>query len=470
MASKLLRQIPKTDVVLAQPRLVEARERHPYAFIKAAVQDYLDELRRAVLDGRADRVPAAEEIGREVAGRLDGGRLFSLRRLINATGVVLHTNLGRAPLGEAAAEHVAELSRGYCNLEYDLEKGKRGSRYDHVEKLLCELTGAEAAMVVNNNAGAVFLMLNTLARGKKVAVSRGELVEIGGSFRVPEIMYESGAEMLEIGCTNKTHVSDYERAMDDLGAELLLKVYTSNFVMKGFTESVSAAELARIAHERGGIVLHDQGSGFLFPPESMGMHVGSVAGASLRDGADVVSFSGDKLLGSAQCGIIIGKKEYVDRIKKNQLTRMLRIDKLSLAALEICLQYCRDPKLAQEKIPALNMLSRSEKECRAQAEELCGLIEAAAPDCAVRVVSVTDEAGGGSMAGVELDGAAAAVYIPGLEPERAEAMLHARSVPIIARVGRDGLLFSARTLFGEDYAEIASAVAELCESAKGGRA
>ena len=339
MSYKLLRQIPKTDSILSREAVKAAQEQYPYAFVKATVQACLDELRTQAMADRIDSIPSPDEIERMVLRGLADGRIYHLRRVINATGVVLHTNLGRAPLGETAAAHVAELSKGYCNLEYDLEKGKRGSRYDHVEQLLCELTGAEAAMVVNNNAGAVFLMLNTLARGKKVAVSRGELVEIGGSFRVPEIMYESGAEMVEVGCTNKTHPRDYERAMDELGAELLLKVYTSNFVINGFTESVSAGELAEIAHKRGGIVLHDQGSGFLFPPEAMGMHAGNVVWASLREGADVVSFSGDKLLGSGQCGVILGKKEYIERIKKNQLTRMLRIDKLSLAALEIALQY-----------------------------------------------------------------------------------------------------------------------------------
>ena len=461
MASKLLRQIPKTDIILSRPAIRDAQEKYPYAFVKATVQHCLDELREQALNGRIDVIPPIEQIEERILRWLESGRLNHLKRVINATGVVLHTNLGRAPLGEATARHVAELSSGYCNLEYDLEQGKRGSRYAHVEELLCELTGAEAAMVVNNNAGAVFLMLNTLARGKKVAVSRGELVEIGGSFRVPEIMYESGAEMVEIGCTNKTHPKDYEKAMDEQGAELIFKAYTSNFIISGFTESVSVGEMAAIAHERGGLVLYDQGSGFLFPPEAMGMHAGNVCWAGLKEGADVVSFSGDKLLGSAQCGIILGKKQYIEQIKKNQLTRMLRIDKLSLAALEICLQFCRDPKLAREKIPALNMLSKSEQECRETAERLRWMIAEEAPDCKVRIVPVKDEAGGGSMAGVLLDGAAAAVDFPYLDAEKAENLLHHRDLPIIARVSRDGLLFSARTLFEEDLGPIAKAVGDL---------
>ena len=467
MASKLLRQIPKTDLILSRPALREAQERYPYAFIKATVQRCLDELREEALNNRIDTIPSAEEIETTVLHWLENGHLDHLKRVINATGVVLHTNLGRAPLGEAAAAHVAELSRGYCNLEYDLEQGRRGSRYAHVEDLLCGLTGAEAAMVVNNNAGAVFLMLNTLAKGKKVAVSRGELVEIGGSFRVPEIMYESGAEMVEIGCTNKTHPRDYEKAMDEQGAEVVFKAYTSNFVIRGFTESVPTGELAAIAHQRGGLVLFDQGSGFLFPPETMGMHAGNVCWTGLRDGADVVSFSGDKLLGSAQCGIILGKKEYIDRIKKNQLTRMLRIDKLSLAALEICLQFCRDPKLAQEKIPALHMLAKSEQECRETAEKLRWMIAEEAPDCEVSVIRITDEAGGGSMAGVLLDGAATAVNFPYLEAEKAEKQLLRRELPIVARVSKEGLLFSARTLFEEELEPIAKAVGDLHRQSAG---
>jgi len=461
MASRLLRQIPKTDLLLSRPAVRAAQEHYPYALVKATVQACLDDLREKALHGQIDAIPPMETIEDTVLAWLQAGHLNHLKRVINATGVVLHTNLGRAPLGEAAAAHLAELAKGYCNLEYDLENGRRGSRYAHVEKLLCSLTGAEAAMVVNNNAGAVFLMLNTLARGKKVAVSRGELVEIGGSFRVPEIMYESGAEMVEVGCTNKTHPRDFECAMDELGAEVLFKAYTSNFVIQGFTESVPVSELAKMAHERGGLMLFDQGSGFLFPPEAMGMHAGNLACAGLKDGADVVCFSGDKLLGSAQCGILLGKKEYIERIKKNQLTRMLRIDKLSLAALEICLQFCRDPKLAREKIPALCMLSKTEQECRETAERLCRMIRESIPGCDAGVFSVKDEAGGGSMAGVLLDGAAVALSFPAITAERAEKLLRLRELPVIARISRDSLLLSSRTLFDEDLAEVAAAVREL---------
>lgn len=461
MSSELLRQIPKTDLMLSRPALREAGERYSRALVKAAVQSQLDALRDAAMSGALTEMPDAQSIEAAVLSSLEHGGLYSLRRVINATGVVLHTNLGRAPLGGEAAAHVAAVAQGYCNLEYDLAAGRRGSRYAHVEKLLCELTGAEAAMVVNNNAGAVFLALNTLAKGRGVAVSRGELVEIGGSFRVPEIMRESGAELLEVGTTNKTHPRDYISAMDDYGAGMLLKVHTSNFVMLGFTEEVSVRELAQIAHERGGLLMHDLGSGFMFPAEALGLHDGHAVWSSLRDGADIVCFSADKLLGTAQGGILLGRRECIERIKKNQLTRMLRIDKLSLAALEICLQYCRDSQLAAEKLPTLRMLSMKAEECRERAEALRQLIAARVPGCEPRLVEVGDEAGGGSLPGVTLPGWAVAVDFPGLSVEEAEARLRARSVPIIARVNRDGVLFSVRTLFERDGEELALAVGEL---------
>lgn len=464
MRNDLLRRIPKIDIFLSMPVISQAVSHYPYAVIKMTALSYLDGLRESVLSGRMTSIPTPQEIEEAVLRKLDSGDLFHLKRVINATGVVLHTNLGRAPLGREAAEHIADVAGGYCNLEYDLEAGARGSRYAHLEKLLCELTGAEAAMAVNNNAGAVFLTLNTLAKGKKVAISRGELVEIGGSFRVPEIMRESGAELYEIGTTNKTHLSDYRRAVED-GASVLLKVHTSNFIMTGFTESVEIAELSALAKESGAMTLYDLGSGFLFPSETMGLHDGEVAGKCLRDGADIVCFSGDKLLGSAQAGIIVGKKEYIERIKKNHLTRMLRIDKLSLAALEMALRYSKDSALAIERVPALHMLSLSENECRERAHSLEKLIKAAAPMVTTQVIETHDEAGGGSLPGVLLPGAAVSVSVPGLAPAELEKYLRARRVPVIARIYRESVLFSARTLCEGDGEEISRALAEL----EGGR-
>lgn len=459
MRNDLLRKLPKLDVLLSFPALAQAERRFPRALVKSAAQSYIDTLRSGLLSGALSAVPDLSEIADAVVRQLEAGDIFALKRVINATGVVLHTNLGRAPLGRDAAEHVARVAAGYCNLEYDLGSGARGSRYDHVEKLICELTGAEAAMAVNNNAGAVFLMLNTLARKRKVAISRGELVEIGGSFRVPEIMEQSGAELMEIGTTNKTHLVDYRTAVE-AGASVLLKVHTSNFIMTGFTESVEIAELSTLAKESGALVLYDLGSGFLFPSETLGLHEGQTAGKCLRDGADIVCFSGDKLLGSAQAGILVGKRELIGEIRKNHLTRMLRIDKLSLAALEMALRYSKDPALARERIPALHMLSKTEEECRADACGLEKLIREAAPDAETQVVMTLDEAGGGSLPGVTLDGAAVALTLPGLTPAELEGKLRARTVPVITRISKDNVLICTRTLCEGDAAEIAAAVGE----------
>ena len=460
MGNDILRRIPKIDVLLGRPALVGARERHPQALIKSVASAYMDELRNAALKGLIDAIPSIGEIETELLDRLDNNGYYSLKRVINATGVVLHTNLGRAPLGESVTEHVASVSKGYCNLEYDLNEGARGSRYTHIEKLLCRLTGAEAAMVVNNNAAAVFLMLNTLAKGRKTAVSRGELVEIGGSFRVPEIMRESGAELMEIGTTNKTHPYDYERACEN-GAEVLLKVHTSNFVMNGFTESVDVPELRRIADAAGAMLLYDLGGGFMFTKEALGVKEGYAVFQCLRDGADVVCFSGDKLFGSAQCGILIGKKEYIEKIKKNQLTRMLRIDKLSLAAVEATLQYCADITLAKERIPVIRMLSMDADECKLIAERLKAKITEYAPECECELMPLIDEAGGGSLPGAEFEGWGVAVSIPWLDVLDAEKTLRKRRVPIIVRTNKGNMVFSARTITDDDILEIASAMAEL---------
>ena len=469
MNNTLLRKIPKTDVILSLPAIRAVCGSFPYEIVKETVKDCADALRRDILSGASVTVPTAEELAETVIQKLKNGDIYSLKRVINATGVVLHTNLGRAPLGREVAEHIAAVASGYSNLEYDLEKGERGSRYSHVEKLICDLTGAEAATVVNNNAGAVFLMLNTLCEGKKVAVSRGELVEIGGSFRVPEIMARSGAELIEIGTTNKTHPYDYIDAAE-AGASVFLKVHTSNFRIEGFTESVEIEKLAETAKEKGVMLLYDLGSGFLFPCEYFGLHdEGDMVGKCLRAGADVVCFSGDKLLGSGQAGIIAGRKEYIDLIKKNHLTRMLRIDKLSLAALEFTLRHSTEPSIAAKSIPALNMLSRTEEQCREIAKNLADGI-AEIPGAHTELVRVQDEPGGGSLPGVLLDGAAVSLWVERMETEALEKALRGRRIPIIARVSRDSVLFSARTLFEGDAEEITAAVREIAEAAKAGRA
>jgi L-seryl-tRNA(Ser) seleniumtransferase len=471
MVSDVLRQIPKTDVVLALPEVAAACDRYTRAQVRGVVQAVLDDARESVLKrGRTD-VPNLDEAGAEVLRRLRDQGVWSLRRVVNATGVVLHTNLGRAPLGDEVAAHVAEIARGYSNLEYDLEAGARGSRFTHVERLACELTGAEAAMVVNNNAGAVFLMLNTLCAGSEVAVSRGELVEIGGSFRVPEVMARSGTSLVEVGTTNKTHAFDYREVVGREQMSALLKVHTSNFRVTGFVEEVEPAELVSIAHEAGVYALYDIGSALPLPAEALGLTEGHTARSALRDGVDVACFSGDKLLGGAQAGILVGRRDLIERIKKNQLARILRIDKLSLAALEMTLAYCVDQRTALERIPTLGMLAMTRKECRQRATALARRLAGAAPGLSSEVLDTVDEAGGGSLPGVELPGAAVSVRVRGMEVSDLERALRAWRTPIICRVHEGAVLVSPRTLLADDEDVLLEALVSTARAhAAGGEA
>ena len=466
---ELLRRIPKIDVLLAQDALARLCDTMPYEQVRSFARSWVDDLRADVLAGRAQSVPDAAQAAEDVASRLSRRGRFHLKRVVNATGIVLHTNLGRAPLGEAVSNHVAQVARGYCNLEYNLEQGRRGSRYAHVEELICELTGAEAACVVNNNAGAVFLVLDTLCKGEAVAISRGELVEIGGSFRVPDIMARSGARLIEVGTTNKTHVRDYEDAIRDGGATTLLKVHTSNFVMRGFTESVSVPELARVAaaQDPRPLVIYDAGAALLVPPVSVGIPSALSVRAALEEGADVVSFSGDKLVGSAQAGIIVGRRDLVEKIKRNQLCRMLRVDKLSLAALEMTFQTCLNPARAIEEVPTLHMLSLGRPECRERVVRVRACLEEEFPAEWFDVVEVKDEAGGGSLPGVELPGAALSLRVDGLSADELERGLRAQTVPVITRVRDDAVLLSGRTLQDGDEKLVRTALGAVVRARTG---
>lgn len=455
----LLQQLPKMDVLLTHPALVAAQEELPYHTLKEAARAELDGLRRAILDGACSVLPGLDDLAAATAARARVACRPHLRAVINGTGVVLHTNLGRAPLGEEAARAVYEAARGYSNLEYDVAAGKRGSRFSHVEPLICTLTGAEAALAVNNNAAAVFLMLSALAAGKKVAISRGELVEIGGSFRVPEIMARSGAHLIEVGTTNKTHLSDYRRAIEEQGAEILLKVHTSNFKLIGFTEEVSIGDLVALGREKGIPVFHDLGSGALYDDPVLGVPEGPTVEESVRAGADVVCFSGDKLLGGPQAGIAIGRRAYIERMKRDQFARVVRIDKLTLAALEATLRAYRDRAYAARTVPTLAMLGAKpealEQEARTRTEELAGRFGdrctfAAAPD--------HGEVGGGSLPGVPLPTWVVELSPHGLTVSALEEALRAWETPIVGRVSRNRYLLDVRTLTTADWAEIVRAL------------
>ena len=436
MNPELLRRLPKMDLLLARPALAE--HPLPYPVKRQAARQVLDDCRRALREGALASVPGPEELEGAVLRLAERLSRPALGRVINATGIVLHTNLGRAPLSRRAAEAVGQAARGYSNLEYDLPNRCRGRRGEAAEGLLCSLTGAEGALAVNNNAAAVFLLLSALAAGQGVAISRGELVEIGGGFRVPDILARSGARLVEVGTTNKTRPADYAAALESGAAQAMLKVHPSNFRVVGFTQSASLPELGELARSHGVPLLCDLGSAAPGSPE-------------LKEAvawADVVCFSGDKLLGGPQAGILLGRAPLIDRLRSDPLARALRIDKLSLAALEATLLDWRDGTA----VPVSAMLSAEPAELRARAE---ALREALNPLCPCDVVETAGEAGGGANPGEALPAWAAA-----LEPaEELEAFLRGWPVPILGRIHRGKLLLDVRTLLPGDEEEIAAALA-----------
>ncbi len=450
---ELLRNIPRVDELLGA-----VRERCPElssATVTAAVRETLDALRAGVLRGEVRELPSVSELCADAQTRACTAALPSLRGVINATGVVLHTNLGRACLSERAAKAAAEAARNYSTLEYDPARGERGERNAHVESLLCALTGAESALVVNNNAAAVLLLLTALTAGGEVIVSRGELVEIGGSFRVPEIMASCGAVLREVGTTNKTRIADYAAAVNE-NTRALMKVHTSNYRVVGFTESTSREALAALARERGVPFFEDLGSGSLIDLALLGIYDEPTLRASVRAGVDVVTCSGDKLLGGPQAGILVGKKKCIDILKRHPLMRALRVDKLTLAALEATLRsYAEDAALTE--LPTLAMLTAPAEELRARAALLCEKLTALGVEA--EVVAESDRVGGGSVPTQELAGFAAAVTPKGSADAMTER-LRQRARPVVARIVRERVLLCVRTLRDAELDEAARAVAE----------
>jgi L-seryl-tRNA(Ser) seleniumtransferase len=447
-----LRELPKVDEVLRRSEIAALAEMAPRWAVVESVRREIDRMRKALLSGGASGDLDADAIAARTAELVQP----SLRAVINATGVVLHTNLGRAPLAEAAVARVAEIARGYSNLEYDLEGRGRGSRHDHLSELLATLCGAEAAVVVNNNAAAVLLCLASAAAGREVIVSRGELIEIGGSFRIPDVMRASGARLVEVGTTNKTHPRDYENAVGSDTA-LLLKVHRSNFAVVGFTEEVEPAELVSLGRARGVPVMIDLGSGTMLDPAGFagaGLPAEPTVGAAVASGAALVTFSGDKLLGGPQAGVIAGSKQAVARARAHPLMRAVRPDKMTLAALEATLALYRDGR-ALEEVPAVRMLAATPAALRAKAEQLARLIGA---DRAA-VVEITSAVGGGALPTAEP--ASWAVALSGRSADDLDAALRAGEPPIVGRIAEDRLLLDVRTIADTDLDAVASAVQRL---------
>jgi L-seryl-tRNA(Ser) seleniumtransferase len=449
-----LRDLPRVDGILAHPELT--RLAAPRRLARAAAREAIAEARVQVQAKGAAADPDA--VARRAAELLRLKLRPSLRRAINATGVVLHTGLGRAPLSAAAAQALAEVAAGYSNIQADVGSGERMPREVHVEDTLRELTGAEAAAVVNNNAAATVLVLNTLAAGKEVLISRGEMVEIGGAFRLPDIVRLSGCRLVEVGCTNRTHLRDYRRAITPDTA-LLLPVHQSNYRITGFTAAPDLVGLVALAREHGIACAHDLGSGALHELTAFGLpHEPTVQG-SLAAGVDVVFFSGDKLLGGPQCGLILGKRAVIEAMRANPYYRTFRVDKLILAALEATLRLFLDEETVREQHRVTHLLTRSEAEIHQQADALAAHLQS--PPFAATVVSVVSEIGGGSLAGAQLPSWAVRLTSLTMSAEELAARLRLHDPPIFARLHADAVLLDLRSLLPGDDEAIVTALAHL---------
>ena len=449
---ELLRTLPKVDELLRSQALVQLRQKYGDNAVTDGIRREVEALRQGILAEQLDTLPDRNALCRRIAQRVQRDFLPSFRTVINGTGILLHTNLGRACLSEKAAQAAADAARRYSNLEYDLQSGSRGTRYSHVEELLCRLTGAESALVVNNNAAAVLLVLSALTQGGQVPVSRGELVEIGGSFRVPEIMEACGAQLKEVGATNKTHLYDYERAITP-ETKAIMKVHTSNYRIVGFSETPALADLVALGHKYGLPVIEDLGSGSLLNLEQFGLHDEPTVQDSIRAGVDVVSFSGDKLLGGPQAGIILGRKQYMDCLKKHPLTRAMRVDKMTLAALEATLRSYASG--TEEEVPVISMLAVSNATLLKKAEHLQTMLHNAG--ISAEVVPVEGHVGGGSVPNQSL--ASYAVALAG-DVTTLEQKLRLGMQPIIGRIHDDRYLLDVRTLWEADFPVIVTAIEE----------
>jgi L-seryl-tRNA(Ser) seleniumtransferase len=456
----MMKDIPKVDRMLDWPGISVLLAKHPRPEVLAAVRTVLGQLREQVRSNCAEVSLEPARISTRVSSELASRSKPSLQALVNGTGVVVHTNLGRSPLADEAEEAIHRISAGYSNLEFDLESGERGTRYAHVEGLTCELTGAEAALVVNNNAAAVMLALSTLAAGREVIVSRGELVEIGGSFRIPDVMSQSGAKLVEVGTTNRTHLRDFRAAITD-GTALLLKVHTSNFAIVGFTAEASVAEMSALGRESGLPVMLDAGSGCLIDLSPYGISGEPTVRQYLDAGADVVTFSGDKLLGGPQAGLIAGKRQWIESMKRHPLLRALRMDKLSLAALEATLRLYRDERRALAAIPTLQMLTMTAGQLARRADVIVRRLRRTVPDTVTLVKHPGESsAGGGSFPLLQLPTTLVEVRIAGHSPQQIEAALRRAAEPVIGRIHRDRFLLDVRTLRDRDLPALARSLAE----------
>lgn len=449
----LYRSIPKVDVILEEDAIKASIEKFGREIVVDAIRMEMDALRKfiGICESEEAAKDAIANVVASIVARAENVLMPNMKKVINATGTILHTNLGRAPISQEHMKHIADIATGYSNLEYNLQAGKRGERYSHFEELLCKITGAEAAMAVNNNAAAVMLVLSSIGKGGEVIVSRGELVEIGGKFRIPDVMVQSGATLVEIGTTNKTHFSDYEDAITENTAALL-KVHTSNYRIIGFTESVGIDELVPLARAHEIPVIEDLGSGVLIDLSKYGITYEPTVQDSIRAGADVVSFSGDKLLGGPQAGIIVGKKKYIDKMKKNPLTRALRIDKFTAATLEVVLQEYLSEERAVKNLPVLQMITKSYEEIVKEAEALKNFLEDLDLNVELGIADCESQIGGGSLPLERIPSKAVTIKPQKISTAELEERMRFLPVPIIPRAINDMIYLDVRTIGVQGFA------------------
>ena len=458
----LYRSIPKVDVLLENQDIVTLIENHHRDVVVDVIREEIDKLRNFIKEN--DDINLIEE---KINNLIENIKIstekvysYNIKKVINGTGTILHTNLGRAIISKKHADYLSEVVTSYSNLEYNLEEGKRGERYSHFEKLICKITGAEAAMAVNNNAAAVMLVLSSMAAEREVIVSRGELVEVGGKFRIPDVMKSSNAHLVEIGTTNKTHLEDYEDAIsENTGA--FLKVHTSNFKILGFTESVSIEELCKLGREKDIPVIEDIGSGVLIDLSEYGLEYEPTVQDSIKAGVDVVSFSGDKLLGGPQAGIIVGKKKYIDKMKKNPLTRAFRIDKFTATILEMIFHEYLNEEDAIKNIPVLSLITKDSKEIEKNANALFNKIENLENVADINVEDTLSQIGGGSLPAERIKSKSVTIMPKNISTQSLEAKLRAGKNPVVGRISEEKLILDMRTVLEDEIDILAQKLIDI---------
>lgn len=457
---ELFKMLPSVDEVLSQKEIEELIEKYPRSIVLESIREVIDINRKTIVaiktEEEAEKFSLTmEKVIEETEKKARDNYALSLKKVINGTGTVLHTNLGRSLISEKIKDEIWTAASRYSNLEYDLEKGERGSRYVHLTDMIKRLTGAEDVLVVNNNAAAVMLVLSTMAKGGEAIVSRGELVEVGGSFRIPSVMALSGADLVEIGATNKTHLKDYEEAITE-NTRALMKVHTSNYRIMGFTESISVSELVELGKKHNLPVIEDLGSGVFIDLSKYGLEYEPTVLDSIHRGADIVTFSGDKMLGGAQAGIIVGKKKYISAMKKNQLTRALRVDKLTICALEATLRMYLDEEEAVKNIPTLNMITMPVEELERKANLLYAEIEKLNLDADVHIEECLSQVGGGSMPLETMKSRGIAITPNNMNVSTLERKLRLSDSHIIARVYDNKYVLDVRTIFEDEFVDVAN--------------